>query len=100
MDPDQPEITRTTVVARSGDVVHTELNDGEVMMMSVKNGEYYGLDPVASEIWVMLAEPHSVAQICASLLGRYEVSAEDCERDVVGLVQEMLSPLEIVQIAP
>lgn len=99
MNSNHFEISRDSVVTRREDVVYTELEDGEIMMMSVKNGEYYGLDPIASEIWVMLAEPLAVSEICDRLLSRYEVSTEDCERDVVGFLQEMVSPLEIVQVA-
>ena len=91
-------ITRDSVIVRSGDVVHTEMHDGEILMMSVENGEYYGLDEIGSEIWRMLEEPLLVTQICEELIVSFDVGPEECERDVIGLLQEMLTPLGIIGV--
>jgi len=62
----------------------------EVVMMSIDNSAYYGLDPIGSQIWEMIAEPIQVSDLCAQLLNHYEVSEKDCQRDVLNLLNHML----------
>ena len=48
-----------SIVARSEGLVTSNL-DGEVVMMSIDNGKYYGLDAIASQIWELLETPCSI----------------------------------------
>jgi len=69
-----------TRVARSEEVLTSEV-DGEVVMMSIEQGIYSGLDGIGSEIWGLLDSPLTVLEICDELMARYNV-----ERDVCGKV--------------
>ncbi len=55
--------------------------DGEVVMLSLKNGEYYGMDAVGTRIWELLESPLSFASLVDNLLKEFEVSREECEAD-------------------
>lgn len=50
------EINLNSVVAQSEDQVSTEL-DGETVLMSIEQGNYYGMDKVLSRIWALIEKP-------------------------------------------
>lgn len=77
-----------SVVAQSPDQVSAEV-DNEVVMMSVEKGLYYGLDEVASHIWRALAEPQTPRALCAALVQEFDVESDECEKDVLELLEEL-----------
>ena len=79
-----------TVLARSPEVVYSELS-GEVTMMSVASGRYFGLASVGARIWQMLDQPVSVESICERLTREYRVGPADCERDVLAFARRMIA---------
>lgn len=79
---------RDTMVVRSMEPVDAEV-DGAVVMMSLRRGNYYGLDGVGSRIWQLVVEPVSVGAICDALALEYEVDAEQCEKDVIEFLAEL-----------
>lgn len=82
------QITANTMVKRVDDIVQAEI-DGELVMMSIENGEYYGLDAVACDIWARIDQPMSVDAICAEMIEKYEVSPERCLHDVITFVGQL-----------
>lgn len=78
-----------SVLMRAADLVHSEV-DGEVTMMNVDTGRYYGLSSkVAADIWRLLQQPVKVQQICEQLMQEYRVEPERCEREVLAFLQRM-----------
>lgn len=71
-----------TIVIQGDEQVTAEI-EGEVVMMSVQRGHYYGLDAVGSRIWKLIQEPRSVAALCDLLQEEFEVDRATCERDVL-----------------
>lgn len=63
--------------------------DGETVMMSVENGEYYALTEVGSSIWNQLEEPISIKKVCANLQEEYLVEAQQCEEETLSLLNEL-----------
>ena len=49
-------IADTTIISRSPSVITAEV-DGEVVMMSIEQGQYFGLDDIGSDIWKRLEQP-------------------------------------------
>jgi hypothetical protein len=78
-----------TSLRRNPEMVYNEM-DGEIVMMSIENSEYYGLDPVASRIWELLEFPATIDELIGKLLLEYEVSRETCEKDVLAFSEELL----------
>jgi hypothetical protein len=62
---------------------------GEVVILNLADGVYYGLDPVGARIWALLQEPRTVAELRDALLEEYEVDPEHCEHDILLLLQEL-----------
>lgn len=68
--------------------VSSEL-ENETVIMHLKDGLYYGLDPVGGRIWELLQASVPLRDICHHLVAEYEVSLEQCERDLLTLVREL-----------
>ncbi|MGE5458834.1 MAG: lasso peptide biosynthesis PqqD family chaperone [Methanobacterium sp.] len=81
-------INMDTVISKTEELVLAEL-DGKVVMMSIENGQYYGLDEVGSIIWEMMNEPVQVKDVIARLVQEYEVTQEECEKDVLAFLKKM-----------
>ena len=80
----------TTLVTQGDEQVATEI-DSAVVMMSVEQGKYYGLDSVGSRIWNLLEQPRRVAEVCAIIQDEFAVERETCERDVLDFVSCLLA---------
>jgi hypothetical protein len=67
----------------------------ELVALQAESGACFSFDPVAKEIWRLLAQPQTVPAICDQLLATFEVDRERCEREVAKLVAE-LEAMELV----
>ena len=81
-------IPMNTVFTAAKDQVSCQLG-AEVAILHLKSGMYYGLNPVAAAVWSIVQQPHSLAQILASLQEQYEVGLARCEEDVCQLLRDM-----------
>lgn len=91
------ELDPTSVVTVSPDQVSCELA-GEVVVLSLKHGEYFGLNPVAAEVWNLVQSPRSIAEVSDALLRRFSgVTPEQCIQEVTALVEE-LRGMELVMV--
>lgn len=64
--------------------------DGETVMMSIASGEYFGLNPVGSRVWEMLAEPHSVDELVPQICAEFAVDEATCSADLQAFTQKLL----------
>jgi len=85
-----PAISDQSIVVAAKDQVSCELA-GEAAILNIKNGVYYGLDPVGARIWSLMQEPRAVADIQNTITGEYDVEPERCARDLVGLLEKLLA---------
>ncbi|MBF0498456.1 MAG: lasso peptide biosynthesis PqqD family chaperone [Deltaproteobacteria bacterium] len=81
-------ISSASIISRSQDVVSGNI-DGEIVMMHIKAGMYYGLDDVASRIWELTEEPLRVDTLIDRLLDEYNVDRTTCERDVLDFLEDL-----------
>ena len=75
-------------VAINPSVIYRELA-GEVVLLNLQSGVYYGLDAVGSRVWQLLMQSRGVDDVCATLLDEYDVSAEAVRADVQRLIGEL-----------
>lgn len=80
----QPE----TVVSRSEEPMAVEV-DRTVVMMSLAQGMYFGLEGAGPRIWALLDRPRSANQITASLVEEFEVDFPTCLREVCDFLEEL-----------
>ncbi len=83
-----PSIALTTTIARSNEIITAEADD-EIVMMSLEQGEYFGLGAIGSRIWELLEQPMTVAALCDRLMTLYAVDVETCQRDTLDFLQEL-----------
>lgn len=89
-------IQDNSIIKRNGDIVFNKLDD-EIVMMSIKNGQYYGLDEIATSIYEMTETPVTFGNLIAQLLEHFDIDEKTCRKDVeVFLLQ--LESKEIVII--
>lgn len=85
-----PTISDHTIVVATKDQVSCDLA-GEAAILNIKNGVYYGLDPVGARIWNLVQEPRAVADIQNAMASEYDVEPERCASDLVGLLEKLLA---------
>jgi hypothetical protein len=78
----------TTVVACRDGFVESEI-DGEILALSIEQGNCYGLNQVGSRIWKLLENPIRICDLSAALLAAYRVDQDVCERQVLDLLEEL-----------
>ena len=83
-------ISDRSVVVATKDQVSCDLA-GEAAILNIKNGVYYGLNPVGARIWTLVQEPRAVADIQDEITSEYEVEPERCARDLVSLLEKLLA---------
>jgi hypothetical protein len=76
-------------IVRNQEIVFSNM-DSDTVMMSIEMGEYYGTNPVGSRIWELLEQPRTLAGICDILMEEYNVPEEECQRDVLEFVGQLL----------
>lgn len=79
----------STKLVRNNSLTTAEL-DGEVVMLSLETDRYYGLNSVGSRIWELFEQPKTLAEVCDTLLSEYDVTREQCEREVFAIAQKLL----------
>ena len=70
------------------DVLFREL-DGEAVLLNLKTGTYFGLNPVATRMWQLIAEQRSLARVLETLAGEYEADRLVLENDLLELGRQL-----------
>lgn len=82
------EISLASTVVVSPRQVSTELGN-EVVVLGAEAGQYFGLNEVGARVWALVQTPNQVRVICQSIVDEYEVTSEQCERDVLALLHDL-----------
>ncbi|MBE9205427.1 PqqD family protein [Nostoc sp. LEGE 06077] len=75
-------------VVASREQICSELQ-GEVVILDIKSGAYYGLNQVGASIWNFIQSPKTVQEIQDAILAEYEVAAEVCKGDISALLEDL-----------
>ena len=79
------QIGATTLISRSPSVLTAEV-DGEIVMMSIEQSHYFGLDQIGSDIWKRIEPPCSFAALIDGLAADYEADRATITTDVKTLL--------------
>lgn len=83
------QLSDNTIIKRKDKLVFNKLDD-EIVMMSITNGEYYGLDAVATFIWENIETPCTFSDLIEKLTREFDVDKAQCTKDV----SEFLTTME------
>ena len=70
------------------DVLYKEL-DGEAVLLDLKSGTYFGLDPIGTAVWQALVQHTFARPAIPGLLDAYDVEVSVLEADVVNLLNDL-----------
>ena len=70
--------------------VHAREFDGELVILDLEKGQYYGLDPLGTTMWTRMAAGRSVGEVATELLGDYDVDARVLLDDLLALGNEWI----------
>jgi coenzyme PQQ synthesis protein D (PqqD) len=71
------------------DVVFRALGD-ESVILSLDTGMYFGLDPVGTRMWTLLAE-RDLAGVAEAIHQEFEAELSEIQQDVLTLVEQLLA---------
>ena len=72
------------------EVLFQELQ-GEAVLLNLNSGSYFGLDPVGTRIWHLIAEKENLLDVARSIVAEFDVSEEQCATDLFALVAKLES---------
>ncbi len=75
-------------VHRSDDVLMQEVG-GEAVLLDLASEMYFGLDPVGTRIWELLADAPALSQVHATLCGQFNAPRERIQADLIALVEQL-----------
>lgn len=64
--------------------------DGEIVIMNLERGSYYGLDAVGADIWRMAVAGKSGPEISSRLAAHFDVGIDRVQADVSALIAKIL----------
>jgi hypothetical protein len=85
-------------VVVSDEQVSTSLGE-ETVILGMGDGVYYGLDAVGARVWALLATPRRVSELVLAVAGEFDVSPEQCERDVLALLDDLADRRLVSEVA-
>lgn len=83
--------TPETRIERLPEHPSARTSEREIAVMSVEQGAYYGLNEVATRIWELIEAPVTFEHLCAALQAEYDVTAEQCEQEVAGCLEQLIA---------
>lgn len=78
----------STILSQSSGALATEI-DGEVVLIGIETGQYYGLDAIGSVIWRRLDQPCAVDALCAGLQADFDGDAATIERETLAFLDQL-----------
>jgi Coenzyme PQQ synthesis protein D (PqqD) len=82
------ELTLRDSITIPEDVLIREL-DGEAVLLNLESGVYFGLNGVATRMWQLMAERHSLAAVLDTLAGEYDADQRVLEADLLELGRQL-----------
>ena len=70
--------------------VLSQVVGGEMVLLDLKNGGYFGLDEVGTRIWQLLQEKGETDYISQKLLEEYDVEEEQLHKDIKELIDKLV----------
>ena len=79
------------------DHLYSEIK-GEGVILSLKNGKYYGVNSVGSSIWQAIQNPATLPEIETAITSEYDVDEKTCRHEVLTFLERMVNE-ELVEVS-
>lgn len=84
------------------DVVWRDV-DGEVVLLQVVTGEYFGLDPIGSRVWVLMQpdgeQGTSLTDLLPRVIAEFDVDPATATADVTALLEQLTAQQLLVAVS-
>ena len=87
------------IISADTQQVSSSLPDGDVIILSLKNGVYFGLNPVGARVWALIQKPILIKDLINHLLNEYQVDRQQCGHDLDSLLRD-LAENGLLQVQP
>lgn len=64
--------------------------DDEIVALDRAQGDVFGFNGVASDVWRLLAQPRSIGELCGELETLYAVGNQQCAEEVAALLDQLI----------
>ena len=81
-------VTLASQVQCSNDVLVQEVG-GEAVLLDLASERYFGLDPVGTRIWTLLADDDQLQVVCDTLCAEYDAEPARIRDDLLALVTQL-----------
>lgn len=81
-------LTSSSVVSWNDSPLGTPC-DGELVLMDMNGGKFFGLDRIATEVWQRIEQPISVADLCAGCIADFDGDPGVIEADILRLLETL-----------
>lgn len=97
--PTAAALTTSTIVVASDRQISCDVGE-EAVLLSMEDGEYYGLNSIGSSIWKLLQQPRPVASIRDELLAEFpDVEPATCESELLSFLAT-LREMRLIECRP
>ena len=91
-------ITLNDKIEPDPDVVVTELDDNEAVLLHLGTKMYYTLNETGIRIWQLLSEGHSIGEATDTIHHEYDILLEAAQESVFKLTQDLIAEKLVSQI--
>lgn len=83
------DLTPHSLLTRNPDLVAAGMN-GDIVMMSIERGLYFGISGVGTRIWELLEQPTRVEALAQAIQAEYDVDEATCQQDLLVFARELI----------
>jgi hypothetical protein len=83
-------LTMETCVVRGKDQVSADLK-GEAVILNLKTGKYFSLNPVGTRLWELIESPQTIQSLIDVIESEYQVERERLEKDVFAVFTKLMN---------
>lgn len=83
-------LSKLSIISATKNAVHCDVGD-EVVILSMEDETYYGLNPVAAFIWNLIQEPKTMDEIKRAICEEYDIEEETCNKDLKEIISDLIN---------
>ena len=73
---------------RNPDLLSVDM-DGDLVMMSIETGNYFGVSGVGPFVWELIETPRSIAEMVGAICAEFEVDPETATADLRSFLDQL-----------
>ena len=81
------------------DVVVTELDDKEAVLLHLGTKMYYTLNETGIRIWQLLSEGLSISEASETIYNEYDITPDAAQKSVLNITQELIAQKLVTRIS-